>query len=287
MPGGRPARRCKGMNLDPTISEWLNLIFRWVHVFAGIMWVGTTYYFTWLDARLTEEEKAIANTGNAAQIWMVHSGGFYLVEKRKVPDELSRKLHWFRWEAGTTWLSGFALLVLVYYIGGGALVDPDVYDMNVGTAVALGIGVIVGGGLVYDLMMLSPLGRNEKAFAVVSYLLVVGVSYGLTRFLSGRAAYIHVGAMFGTIMAANVWMHILPAQKKMIAAIREGRKPDDALSGQAKLRSKQNTFMAVPVVFIMISSHFPGVSYGDRYNWAVLAVLILLGWVAAKFIRRG
>ncbi|HWN10611.1 MAG TPA: urate hydroxylase PuuD [Pyrinomonadaceae bacterium] len=275
------------MNLDPTISEWLNLIFRWVHVFAGIMWVGTTYYFTWLDARLTEEEKAIANTGNAAQIWMVHSGGFYLVEKRKVPDELSRKLHWFRWEAGTTWLSGFALLVLVYYIGGGALVDPDVYDMNVGTAVALGIGVIVGGGLVYDLMMLSPLGRNEKAFAVVSYLLVVGVSYGLTRFLSGRAAYIHVGAMFGTIMAANVWMHILPAQKKMIAAIREGRKPDDALSGQAKLRSKQNTFMAVPVVFIMISSHFPGVSYGDRYNWAVLAVLILLGWVAAKFIRRG
>lgn len=274
------------MNIDPTISEWLNLIFRWVHVFAGIMWVGTTYYFTWLDARLTEEEKAALNTGNAAQIWMVHSGGFYLVEKRKVPDELSRKLHWFRWEAGTTWLSGFALLVLVYYIGGGALVDPDVYDMNVGTAVALGIGVIVGGGLVYDLMMLSPLGRNEKAFAVVSYLLVVGVSFGLTRFLSGRAAYIHVGAIFGTIMAANVWMHILPAQKKMIAAIREGRKPDDALSGQAKLRSKQNTFMAVPVVFIMISSHFPGVSYGDRYNWAVLAVLILLGWVAAKFIRR-
>jgi len=274
------------MTIDPTISEWLNLVFRWVHVFAGIMWVGTTYYFTWLDARLTEEEKAVANTGNAAQIWMVHSGGFYVVEKRKVPDLASRTLHWFRWEAGTTWLSGFALLVLVYYIGGGALIDPDVYDLSLGTAVAIGIGVLLAGGLIYDLMMLSPLGKNEKAFAVVAYLLIVGTSYGLTRIFSGRAAYIHVGAIFGTIMAANVWMHILPAQKKMIAALNEGRKPDDALSAQAKLRSKQNTFMAVPVVFIMISNHFPGVTYGDRYSWVVLSVLILLGWAAAKFIRR-
>ncbi len=274
------------MTIDPTISEWLNLIFRWVHVFAGIMWVGTTYYFTWLDARLTEEEKAVANTGNAAQIWMVHSGGFYVVEKRKVPDLATRTLHWFRWEAGMTWLSGFALLVLVYYIGGGALIDPDVYDLSLGAAVAIGIGVLLAGGLVYDLMMLSPLGKNEKAFAVVAYLLIVGTSYGLTRIFSGRAAYIHVGAIFGTIMAANVWMHILPAQKKMIAALNAGQKPDDALSAQAKLRSKQNTFMAVPVVFIMISNHFPGVTYGDRYNWAVLSVLILLGWGAAKFIRR-
>jgi uncharacterized membrane protein len=134
--------------------------------------------------------------------------------------------------------------------------------------------------------MLSPLGRNERAFAVVAYLLLVGLSYGLTRYLSARAAYIHVGAVMGTIMAANVWMRILPAQKKMIAAINVGQKPDDALSAQAKLRSKQNTFMAVPLVFIMISNHFPGVTYGDRNNWAILAVLILLGWVAAKFIRR-
>jgi uncharacterized membrane protein len=274
------------MIIDPTVSEWLNLIFRWVHVFAGIMWVGTTYYFTWLDARLTEEEKAVANTGEAAQIWMVHSGGFYVVEKRKVPDLLSRTLHWFRWEAGTTWLSGFALLVLIYYIGGGALVDPDVCDISVGAAVALGIGVLVGGWLVYDLMMISPLGKNEKAVAVIAYLLIVAVTYSLTHVLSGRAAYIHVGAMMATIMAANVWIRILPAQKKMIAAINEGRKPDDKLSAQAKLRSKQNTFMAVPVVFIMISSHFPGATYGDRYNWAVLSILILVGWIAAKFIRR-
>ncbi len=274
------------MTINPTLSEWLNLVLRWVHVFAGIMWVGTTYYFTWLDARLSEEEKAVANTGSVAQIWMVHSGGFYAVEKRKVPDLASRTLHWFRWEAGTTWLSGMALLILLYYIGGGALVDRDVSDISVGAATAIGVGVLLAGWIVYDLLMMSPLGKNEKVFAVIAYLMVVGTTYGLTRYLSGRAAYIHVGALFGTIMAANVWMRILPAQKKMIAAINVGGKPDDRLSAQAKLRSKQNTFMAVPLVFIMISNHFPSASYGDQYNWAVLAVLILVGWVAAKFIRR-
>jgi uncharacterized membrane protein len=272
--------------IDPTVSEWLNLLFRWVHVFAGIMWVGTTYYFTWLDARLTEEEKAVANTGVTPQVWMVHSGGFYVVERKKVPDLVSRTLHWFRWEAFTTWLSGFALLVLIYYLGGGALIDPDVRELSTGAAVALGIGVIVAGGVVYDVMMMSPLGRNEKLFAAVAYVLIVALSFGLTRTFSARAAYIHVGAMFGTIMAANVWMHILPAQKRMIAALNEGRKPNERLSAQAKLRSKQNTFMAVPVVFIMISHHYPGVTYGDRYNWIILSALILLGWIAAKFIRR-
>lgn len=274
------------MNLDPTLSEWLNLLFRWVHVFAGIMWVGTTYYFTWLDARLTEEEKAYANTGTPAQVWMVHSGGFYAVERRKVPDLVSRTLHWFRWEAGTTWLSGFALLVLVYYLGGGVLIDPDVRELSVGVAVAIGIGVIIAGGFIYDVLMQTPLARNEKLFAAVAYVLIVVLAYGLTQVFSARAAYIHVGALFGTIMAANVWMHILPSQKKMIAALNEGRKPDDSLAAKAKLRSKQNTFLAVPVVFIMISHHYPGVTYGDRYNWIILSVLILLGWIAAKFIRR-
>ena len=272
--------------LDPTLSEWLNLLLRWIHVFAGIMWVGTTYYFTWLDARLTEEEKAAATTGMAAQVWMVHSGGFYAVEKRKVPDLATRTLHWFRWEAGITWLSGFALLVLIYYLGGGALVDPDVRDINVVTAVAVGLTIIVACGFVYDVMMMSPLGRNEKLFAVIAYVLIVVVAFGLTRVFSARAAYIHLGAIFGTIMAANVWLHILPAQKRMIAALNEGRKPDERLSAQAKLRSKQNTFMAVPVVFIMISNHFPGVTYGERYNWLILSVLVLVGWIAAKFIRR-
>jgi uncharacterized membrane protein len=274
------------MPLDPVLSEWLNLILRWTHVFAGIMWVGTTYYFTWLDARLTEEEKAAVNTGNAAQVWMVHSGGFYVVERRKVPDLVSRTLHWFKWEAGTTWLSGFALLIVVYYLGGGALIDHDVRDISLGAAVGIGIAVIVAGWLVYDLLMLSPLGRNEILFAVIAYALIIGIAFSLAQVFSGRAAYIHVGATLGTIMAANVWMRILPAQKKMIAALKEGRKPDERLAAQAKLRSKQNTFMAVPVVFIMISNHFPGVTYGEHYNWIILAGLVLAGWIAAKFIRR-
>ena len=274
------------MLLDPTVSEWLNLALRWIHVFAGIMWVGTTYYFTWLDARLTEEEKAALNTGNAAQVWMVHSGGFYVVERRKVPDLVSRALHWFRWEAGTTWLSGFALLILVYYIGGGALIDPDVRDIGHWTAIMVGVGAIIVSGFVYDVMMQSPLARNEKVFAVVAYLLLVALSYVLHILLSARAAYIHVGAVFGTIMVANVWMHILPAQRRMIAALKEGKQPDQRLAAQAKLRSKQNTFMAVPVVFIMISNHYPGVTYGQRSNWIILSVLVLVGWIAAKFIRR-
>jgi uncharacterized membrane protein len=274
------------MILDPTLNEWLNLLFRWTHVFAGIMWVGTTYYFTWLDARLSEEEKAVASTGGPAQIWMVHSGGFYVVDKRKVPDLASRTLHWFRWEAAMTWLSGFALLVLIYYLGGGALIDRDVYDMSAGWAVVLGIGIIVAALGVYDGMMASALARHEKAFAVIAYVLIVALAFGLTRVFSGRGAYIHLGAVFGTIMAANVWRHILPSQKKMIAALNAGRKPDEQLAARAKLRSKQNTFMAVPVVFIMISNHYPGVTYGEHYNWLILSGLVLAGWIAAKFIRR-
>lgn len=272
------------MPLDPTISEWLNLIARWIHVFAGIMWVGTTYYFTWLDARLTDEEKLPTKDSNAAQVWMVHSGGFYVVEKRKSLDLSSRNLHWFRWEAATTWLSGIVLLVVVYYIGGGALIDPDL-NVSVGRATAIGVGLIVIGWIIYDLMMMSPLGRNEKVFALIAFAFVVSISYGLSRVMSGRAAFIHVGALFGTIMAANVWQRILPAQKRMIAAINAGQKPNDALAARAKLRSKQNTFMAVPVVFLMISHHFP-TTYGDRYNWVILSLMVLIGWGAAKFIRR-
>ncbi len=272
--------------INPTLSEWLNLVLRWIHVFAGIMWVGTTYYFTWLDARLTEEEKAALKTGELAQVWMVHSGGFYVVERRKAPELTSRTLHWFRFEAATTWLSGLVLLILLFYVGGGALVDPDVLDISLRTAVIFGLGVIILGWVVYDALMLSPLGRNEFAFAAVSYFLIVALAYLLTHVLSARAAYIHLGATLGTIMVANVWQRILPAQRRMIAALREGRKPDERLSAQAKLRSKQNTFMAVPVVFLMISNHYPGVTYGDRNNWIILSVLVLLGWVAAKFIRR-
>lgn len=266
---------------DPSTREWANLLVRWVHVFAAIMWVGSTYYFTWLDGRLTEEERE-AGGGEPAQVWMVHSGGFYVVEKQKIPG--TRKLHWFKWEAAMTWLSGMTLLVLVYYLSSG-MVDMD-SNISHWTAVGIGVGVIVVSWFVYDLMVQSPLGSSELLFATVSYILIVAVSYGLTHVMSGRAAYIHMGAMMGTLMAANVWMRILPAQRRMIAAVKEGRQPDQELAARAKLRSKHNTFMVVPVVFTMISNHFAAATYGDKYNWIILSILVLAGWGAAKIIRR-
>jgi uncharacterized membrane protein len=263
--------------MDINVSEWLNLAVRWLHVFAGILWVGQTYFFTWLDGRLTEEEQAGSEAANpVGQVWMVHSGGFYLVEKQMFAKMLPRKLHWFRWEAAVTWASGMILLGIVYYLG-GALVDDSVANIRVATGIGIGLGLLVVAWVVYDLMWQSPLGKSETLGAAIAFLLVVCVSFGLTRLLSGRAAYIHVGAMLGTIMAGNVWLRILPAQRQMIAAAQEGKKPDLTLAARAKLRSKHNTYMAVPVVFIMVSNHFPTATYGHRYNWAVLAVLVLVG----------
>lgn len=270
------------MDIPPFVSEWLNLLVRWAHVFAGILWIGTTYFFTWLDGRFTEAEHGGA--GGKRQVWMVHSGGFYVVEKRK-ELELEQHLHWFRYEALLTWLTGFVLLVVVYYLG-GALVDPDVLDIGVWTGAGIGLGVILVAGFVYDVLVGSPLSRNDTAFALVTFPLIVGLAYGLTHVFSGRAAYIHLGAVFGTIMVVNVWMHILPAQRKMIAALKEGQKPDERLAAQAKLRSKHNTYMVIPVVFTMISNHFPVSTYGHRYNWLILSALVLAGWGAAKIIRR-
>jgi uncharacterized membrane protein len=269
------------VKINPLLSEWLNLLLRWFHVFAGILWIGTTYYFTWLDARLSEEERAAHGDGEAAQVWMVHSGGFYVVEKRKLPG--TRPLHWFRWEAALTWLSGFALLILVYYLG-GALTDPDVTSNRMG--IAISVAALVVAWIVYDLLAHTPLGKNNLAFAVVSYTLVVFATFLLSRHLSGRAMYIQIGAMFGTIMAANVWMRILPAQRKMIGATKRGEKFDERLGARAKQRSKHNTFMVVPLVFTMISNHFPTATYGRSDNWLILSLLILVGWVAAKFLRR-
>ena len=271
------------MRLSPQLSEWLNLLARWFHVFAAILWVGSTYYFTWLDGRFQEEEREAAREGGAPEVWMVHSGGFYVVGKRKTPS--LKRLHWFRWEAASTWLSGMVLLTLVYYHG-GAMVDVDVRDIGAWTAGAFGVGMLLVGWIVYDLLLRSPLARNEKAFAVVAYALVVGAAYLSTHVLSGRAAYIHVGATMGTIMFLNVWNGILPAQRRMIAAVKEGKAPDPTEGARAKLRSKHNTFMVVPVVFTMISNHYPVSTYGHDYNWVILSALVLLGWVAAKIIRR-
>ncbi|HEY0169878.1 MAG TPA: urate hydroxylase PuuD [Pyrinomonadaceae bacterium] len=270
------------MRIPPYLNEWLNLLARWFHVFAAILWVGSTFYFTWLDGRFQEEERAAREEGGDPEVWMVHSGGFYIVGKRKVPS--LKRLHWFRWEAASTWLSGMVLLTILYYHG-GLMVDTSVRDIGAWTAGGFGVGMLIAAWVVYDLMVRSPLGRNEKAFAVVAYALVVGAAYLSTRVLSARAAFIHVGASLGTIMFLNVWMRILPSQRRMIAAVKAGETPDPGEGASAKLRSKHNTFMVVPVVFTMISNHY-NLILGHEYNWVILSALVLLGWVAAKIIRR-
>jgi len=266
------------------LREWLNLIVRWFHVFAAIMWVGQTYYFTWLDGQFGKMAKGAAKAA-PPQVWMVHSGGFYTVEKKGTLSVGPEQVRWFRWEALMTWLSGMALLFLVYYSSSG-LVDPDIADISQGRGIAIGLAVLVGGWLVYDLGVRSPLGKSEAGFGLVSLLVIAGVSWGLLHVLSARAAYIHVGAILGTIMTANVWFCILPAQRKMIVAAAAGNTFDMALGAQAKLRSKHNTFMAVPVVFIMISNHFPVATYGNSHNWAVLVALVAGGFVAAAMVRK-
>ncbi|HSC76993.1 MAG TPA: urate hydroxylase PuuD [Candidatus Acidoferrales bacterium] len=262
--------------MDFDLSEWLNLIARWVHVFAGILWIGQTYFFTWLDHNL--------HAGEGDSVWMVHSGGFYVVGKRTTLGVSPASVRWFRWEAAITWLSGMFLLVLVYYFG-GLLLEAD-SKLSLGTAIGIGVAVLVAGWLVYDLIWISPLARTEGAAVALCFVLLAGAVYGLTHVFSGRAAYMHVGALLGTVMAANVWMRILPAQRRMIAAVAEGKTPDPNLAARAKQRSKHNTFMVVPVIFIMISNHFPIATYGHTYNWGILLVLILLGWGAAYALRR-
>lgn len=263
--------------MDFSVSEWLNLFFRWIHVFAGILWVGTTYYFTWLDGQLRAAES------RGAHVWMVHSGGFYTVQKQKSLGVAPGELHWFRWEAAATWASGVALLVVVYYAGGALLDSPN--RMPHWAAVAVGVGAILGSWKIYDLLVGSPLGRSP-AFPIVGFVLIVGAAAALRLIFGGRATYIHIGAILGTIMTANVWDNILPAQRRMIGAATAGEPLDPSLGADAKLRSKHNTFLAVPTVFIMISNHFPVATYGSTYGVAVLAAMILVGWAAAYWVRR-
>ena len=270
--------------MSSAIREWLNLGVRWIHVFAGIMWVGQTYYFTWLDGQFGKLEKKAAASGTDSAVWMVHSGGFYTVEKQKALGIVPEQVHWFRWEAFVTWLAGIILLVLVYYVGAG-LIDPDVVDISKTAGIAIGVGSMAAGWLIYDLAVRSPLGKSQTAFAGFGLVMTAVAAWGLMHVFSGRAAYIHVGAIFGTIMTLNVWMRILPAQRKMIAAAAAGEKFDASLGAQAKLRSKHNTFLAVPVVFLMLSSHYPVATYGNHYGWEILVALVVIGWAAANLIR--
>ena len=268
--------------MPPEISEWSNLILRWIHVFVAILWIGQTYYFTKLDLRLNEAEQNPRPDGGPAQVWMVHSGGFSIAECQSSPKLLPTKLHWFRWEALLTWISGFLLMGLLYY-SDGLLLDTGVSQIGMGTGVAIGIGTLVAGWLVYDLIWVSPMGRVPLVSAAICYVLVVSLGYGLTHLLSGRAAYIHVGALFGTIMTANVWVRILPASRKMLEAVTIGRQPDMTLGTRAKARTIHNTYMTIPVIFLMISNHFPG-TYGSSYNWQILAGLILAGAIASHLV---
>jgi uncharacterized membrane protein len=259
------------------VSEWANLLVRWTHVFSAILWVGSTYYFTWLDGQMRR--------GGDKPVWMVHSGGFYTVVKQKTLGVPPGEVHWFRYEALATFISGFLLLNLVYYHG-GLMVDPTDPTVRPIVAGALGVAALVAGWVVYDVLVRTPLVKNEPAFAAVAFLLIIGATVAMSRVFSTRATYIHVGAIFGTIMVMNVWMRILPPQRRMIAAAAKGEPFDASLAAGAKERSKHNTFMAIPTTFIMISNHFPTATYGNHYAVAVLGGLILVGWGAAGILRR-
>ena len=261
------------------LQQWLNLAVRWFHVVAGVFWIGQTALFTWLDTRMKVERDA----DGTERVWMVHSGGFYKVDKVAAPESMPRILHWFKWEAALTWLSGVLLLVLVYYLG-GAMLESDSM-MGLGTAVGIGIGLLIVGWAIYDLIWLSPLHRWPGLATLLCLALAVGASYGLAQVLSGRAAYIHVGALFGTIMTANVWMRILPAQRVMVKAVEAGESYDQKLALRAKQRSGHNTFLALPVIFIMISNHYPTASYGHDLNWLLLGGFLIVGFFARWLIN--
>lgn len=268
------------MTFDP--AEWTHLFLRWFHVIAGFTWLGQTHLFNTFERWMAEDPPQ--GEGNVAgNLWMVHGGGFYLLEKQKKPELMPRKLHWFKWQSGLTWLSGFFLLLLLFYYG-DALVKGG-SGVSFGMAAALGLGVLALAWPLYTLFWRSPLGKNEAAGVALSYLVVLAVAYGLTHVLGDRAVYLHIGGMFGTIMAGNVWLTIIPSQRELVEAIQAGREPNMALAARAKQASKHNTYLAVPLIFTMISSHFPISTFGSHYNWEILGALVLVGWAGAKVMR--
>jgi uncharacterized membrane protein len=266
------------------LNEWIELAIRWAHVFAGIMWVGTTYYFTWLDGRFSEleEQSKDAKPADKQFVWMVHSGGFYAVEKQKIPQLMPATLHWFKWEAGITWITGFLLFALLFYHG-GYLINFEDPPISKPAAIGLSFGLLLAGWVAYDLLW--KFCRNELLGIVISYALIVATSWLSCKYFSGRAAFMQLGAMLGTIMAANVWMRIIPAQRRMVAALKASQQPNLEEGARAKARSKHNTFIVIPVVFTMISNHYFSL-YGSKYNWIILSAMVLIGWGAAKLIRR-
>ena len=258
------------------LTELLDLLFRWTHVIAGIMWIGNSLLFNWLDRNLRPPTSGAPDA--QGDIWLIHSGGFYLVEKTSLAGRpLPVPLHWFKWQAYTTWMTGVALLIVVYYAGGRAvLADPGIAPIGHGTAIAVAVGSLIGGWLLYDTLWRHVATRAPAVAAVLSIAGLVSIVVALTGLLNGRAAFLHVGAMLGTIMAANVMSVIMPSQDVLVTAAREGRTPDAAVAAAAKTRSIHNNYLTFPVIVLMLSSHFPSL-YGHRWNWLILLVLIGVG----------
>lgn len=256
--------------------EWLGLGVRWLHVVAGVVWIGTSFYFVWLNNHV--RPPAEDRDGVDGEVWAIHGGGFYRVQRFHVaPPVLPSTLHWFKWEAYTTWLSGFSLLILIYYIDARIyLIDPGRADFTVAEASFIGTAVLVVGWLVYHGLCRSPLFRSPGAFNIVGFGLLVLTAIGLSAIFSGRGAYIHFGALIGTLMAGNVFFVIIPAQREMVNAMEEGREPDAAKGRHAAQRSLHNNYLTLPVLFIMVSNHFP-FTYGHRWNWLILIGLFVVG----------
>ncbi|MGI4848038.1 MAG: urate hydroxylase PuuD [Janthinobacterium lividum] len=260
--------------------EWANLLVRWLHLITGIAWIGASFYFVWLDNSIRPpapgSDKAVA--GVSGELWAIHGGGFYNPQKYlNAPATLPQTLHWFKWEAYSTWLSGFLLLLIVYHANAGTMmVDPGVDDLAPWQASLIGLGTLLVGWAVYDLLCRSPLGQRDAEFGLIMYVFLVTVAYVLSQLLSGRAAYIHVGALIGTIMVGNVLMVIMPAQRKMVAAMRAGQVPDPQHGKRGKQRSVHNNYFTLPVLFIMISNHY-AMTYRHANNWLVLAAIMAAG----------
>ncbi len=270
------------------IVEWLHLGIRWIHIITGIAWIGASFYFIWLDMNLVPPKKGgdKDKAGVGGELWAIHGGGFYEVQKYRVaPPTFPDHLHWFKYEAYFTWLSGFVLLTLMYYFGAEIyLIDQDVADISSSTAILIGLGSLIGGWIVYDLLCKSPLIKHQGVFGVVLFVLLTLAAWGLSQVFSGRGAYIHVGAIIGTIMAANVLMVIMPGQRAMVSAVEKGDKPDPAPGLKAKQRSLHNNYFTLPVLFIMISNHYP-MTFGHDFGWLILAGIALVGILVRHYFN--
>jgi uncharacterized membrane protein len=274
--------------MEAYFLDWLTLLARWAHIVVGIAWIGASFYFIWLDDHL----EAAKDPAFAGELYAIHGGGFYRAQKyRLAPPELPKTLHWFKWEAYWTWITGFILLVLVYYLSADLyLIDPAVMKLSAGTAIAIGLASIVIGLVAYEGLCRSPLGRSELALSLILVLLLGLAAWGLTQIFSGRGAFIHFGAILGTIMAANVAHVIIPGQRELVRARQEGRQPEERFARAGKQRSVHNTYFTLPVIFTMISGHH-AFTFGQRWNWLVLIAMTLAGalirlWFVARHKER-